>query len=77
MRCPSFPDYIVFRVSPDEHTTPIGAVEVLLPPVRAGWADPTGACRGLGEHTASVLAWLRDYGQMSGGGSESGVTSGR
>jgi crotonobetainyl-CoA:carnitine CoA-transferase CaiB-like acyl-CoA transferase len=39
--------------------TPNGPVEVLLPPVCAGWADPTGAVPRLGEHTASVLAWLR------------------
>jgi hypothetical protein len=40
--------------------TPNGPVEVLLPPVCAGWADPTGAVPRLGEHTASVLAWLRE-----------------
>jgi crotonobetainyl-CoA:carnitine CoA-transferase CaiB-like acyl-CoA transferase len=40
--------------------TPNGPVDMLLPPVRAGWADPTGAVPRLGEHTASVLAWLRE-----------------
>jgi itaconate CoA-transferase len=40
--------------------TPNGPVEMLLPPVRAGWADPTGSVPRLGEHTASVLAWLRE-----------------
>jgi itaconate CoA-transferase len=39
--------------------TPNGRVEVLLPPVCAGWAGPTGAVPRLGEHTASVLAWLQ------------------
>jgi itaconate CoA-transferase len=40
--------------------TPNGPVEVLLPPVCAGWTEPTGAVPRLGEHTASVLAWLRE-----------------
>ena len=40
--------------------TPNGPVQVLLPPVRAGWTGPTGAVPRLGEHTASVLAWLRE-----------------
>jgi crotonobetainyl-CoA:carnitine CoA-transferase CaiB-like acyl-CoA transferase len=42
--------------------TPNGPVEVLLPPVCAGWAAPTGGVPRLGEHTASVLAWLREAG---------------
>ena len=39
--------------------TPNGPVQMLLPPVCARWPEPAGAVPELGEHTASVLSWLR------------------
>ncbi len=41
-----------------EVATEAGPVRSLLPPVTAGWPEPTGAVPAVGEHTAAVLAEL-------------------
>ena len=41
-----------------EVNTPAGPVEVLLPPVSAGWRTSFGPVPAIGEQTAEILAWL-------------------
>lgn len=41
-----------------EVVTEAGPVRSLVPPVTAGWPEPTGAVPAVGEHTAAVLAEL-------------------